>query len=876
MSPNRWQTIEELYHTASDLRDEERESFLLAACGEDESLFREVKSLLKYGDTPQCVLDSPAIAVVAKAIAADEIESNTFLLEGKTVSHYRILEAIGRGGMGVVYKAEDLRLGRLVALKLLPTFLARDPQALQRFEREARAASALNHPNICTVYEIDEADGLHFIAIELLHGETLKSRMARGPFQILEIISVASDVCEALETAHSNGIAHRDIKPANIFLMQRGGAKVLDFGVAKRVGSELEKSSTETSISLATNLDVILTIPGAQLGTAAYMSPEQAAGESVDGRSDIFSLGAVLYEMATGQLPFRKNTYADLIRAIQNENPTSLTDVNRNTSPALSRIVEKAMQKEPCLRYQTAAEMRADLAAVRSRLRTKINWQKAVLVPALVVVLLALAVPASLRSPRVGNWIRGKPPSSSVREIKSLAVLPLENSSGDADQDYFADGMTDALITNLAEIGPLQVISRTSVMRYKGTQKKLPEIARELNVDAVIEGAVMNLGDRVRINVQLIQADNDQRLWGKSYDRKISDILSLQSEVARAIVAELQVKLASSEKKPPLTPAQTVNPQAYEAYLKGEYFLNKWSTEGFNKAKDYFQQSIDLDPNYAQGYTGLAEYYGLAAFTGSAPPRDAWLKSEDLLAKSLEIDSNLSDTHTLLGMLKLQFRCDRAAAEKELNRALELNPGDMRALDYHSYYLLEIGRKDEAIAEKQRVLKHDPVSLITNAELGLYFVLAGRPDEAIVQLKKTLELDPNYPPAHMRLGRAYEMKAQYDQAAVEMQKAISLGKEPFRLMRLGELYARWGKRREAWQEIRELREMSTQRYVAPSGIALIYAQLGEKESALAWLAKAKGDDEPKVTDPGFDGLRSDPRFQALEARLKPDPACPPF
>jgi len=418
MSPNRWQTIEELYHTASDLRDEERESFLLAACGEDESLFREVKSLLKYGDTPQCVLDSPAIAVVAKAIAADEIESNTFLLEGKTVSHYRILEAIGRGGMGVVYKAEDLRLGRLVALKLLPTFLARDPQALQRFEREARAASALNHPNICTVYEIDEADGLHFIAIELLHGETLKSRMARGPFQILEIISVASDVCEALETAHSNGIAHRDIKPANIFLMQRGGAKVLDFGVAKRVGSELEKSSTETSISLATNLDVILTIPGAQLGTAAYMSPEQAAGESVDGRSDIFSLGAVLYEMATGQLPFRKNTYADLIRAIQNENPTSLTDVNRNTSPALSRIVEKAMQKEPCLRYQTAAEMRADLAAVRSRLRTKINWQKAVLVPALVVVLLALAVPASLRSPRVGNWIRGKPPSSSVREIK--------------------------------------------------------------------------------------------------------------------------------------------------------------------------------------------------------------------------------------------------------------------------------------------------------------------------------------------------------------------------------------------------------------------------------------------------------------------------
>jgi TolB-like protein/lipoprotein NlpI len=468
---------------------------------------------------------------------------------------------------------------------------------------------------------------------------------------------------------------------------------------------------------------------------------------------------------------------------------------------------------------------------------------------------------------------------SGESRVYSIAVLPLKNLSGDPSQDYFADGMTDALITNLAQSKSLHVISSTSSMRYKGTQKRLAEIGRELNVSLIVEGSVIPSGNHVRVTAQLLDAARDQHLWARRYDRDLKDVLLLQSDLASAVALEVAGRLTPSEESRLKANARAVNPQAYEAYLKGEYFLNKWSTDGFNKAKDYFQQSIDLDPNYAQGYTGLAEYYALAAFTGSAPPRDAWLKAEDLLAKSLEIDSNLSGTHTALGMLKLQFRCDRAAAEKELNRALELNPSDMGALDNHSYYLMEIGRKDEAIAEKQRVLKHDPVSLITNAELGLYFVLAGRPDEAIAQLERTLELDPNYPPAYMRLGLAYEMKAQYDQAAVEMQKAISLGKEPARLMTLGELYARWGKRREALQKIRELRDMSKQRYVAPSGIALIYAQLGEKESALAWLAKAKGDDgpnEPKVTDPGFDGLRLDPRFQVLEARLKPDPACPPF
>jgi len=431
MRPERWQTIEDLYHTASGLPDDQRDSFLRSACGEDQSLLREIESLLRQGDKPQCFLDSPAVAVMAKAIVADELRSNASFLEGKSVSHYRILETIGRGGMGVIYKAEDLKLGRMVALKLLPAYLARDPQALQRFEREARAASALNHPNICTVYEIDEADGLHFISIELLQGETLKSRLVRGPLPIKEIVEIASDVCQALEAAHSTGIVHRDIKPANIFLTQSGTAKVLDFGVAKRVGPEPEALGSDLSISSSTHFDLSLTTPGAQLGTAAYMSPEQAGGQPVDARSDIFSLGSVLYEMTTAQLPFSAKATEELIESIQHENPKPIVELNPKAPPGLIKIVTKAMKKAPALRYQDATEVQSDLTALRARLETKGNWRKAILVAAVVAVLLGLAAFASLRVPRVRQGILEKPPASTARQIKSLAVLPLANLTGE-------------------------------------------------------------------------------------------------------------------------------------------------------------------------------------------------------------------------------------------------------------------------------------------------------------------------------------------------------------------------------------------------------------------------------------------------------------
>ncbi len=874
MKAEQWQLIEELYHSASDLPEVQRRSFLQRACGEDTQLCQEVESLLRHGDTPQTFLDTAAIAIVAKAIAADKYNSPASALEGTSISHYRIVKALGRGGMGVVYEAEDLKLRRRVALKLLPNFLARDSQALRRFEQEAQAASALNHPNICAVYEVDEDQGQHFIAIELLKGETLKERIGRGPLDVREILAIGIQICDALEAAHSAGIIHRDIKPSNIVLTCQGSAKLLDFGVAKRVGPELIQQAETVSRLLPPNLDPTVTAPGAVIGTVAYMSPEQSAGDDVDARSDLFSMGAVLYVMATGQSPFPGKDLANVLQAIQHRQPTPIGQLRPKLPSRLVGIVNKALQKERSLRYQSAADMRVDLRAFRDRLAVIAKCRKMLPLIALAALLFAAAVAGSLRLQPVRGWILGKEYAPSA--IKSIAVLPLENLSGDSAQDYFADGMTDALITNLSKFGALRVISRTSSMPYKGAQKSLPEIAQELDVDAVVEGTVARAGNRVRINAQLVDAHRDQHLWARQYDAELKDVLQLQSDLASAIAMEVAGKLAPNELSRLKAKSRQVNPQAYEAFLKGEYFLDKWTTEGFGKAKVYFEHSIDLDPTYAEAYAGLGEYYGVLAFLGVESPRESWLKSEDLLSKAVEVDNSSSKAHSMLGMLKLQFRCDRALAEKELNLALELNPGDIRALDYHSYYLLEIGRTDEAIAEKRRVLQHDPLRVITNAELGLYLYLAGRNDEAIAQLEKALELDPNYAAAHARLGMAYARKQHYEQAVTEMQKALSLDNTPIRVAKVGEVYAQWGKRKKAFEAIRRLKEMSTQQYVAPSLSALIYARLGEKAAAIAWLEKAKPDDDPKISDPGFESLRSEPKFKMLEARLRSNPTCPAF
>jgi TolB-like protein/DNA-binding winged helix-turn-helix (wHTH) protein len=470
------------------------------------------------------------------------------------------------------------------------------------------------------------------------------------------------------------------------------------------------------------------------------------------------------------------------------------------------------------------------------------------------------------------NWRSRFFSTRAATGIQSIAVLPLQDLSSDPSREYFADGMTDALITDLAQIKSLRVISRTSSMQFKGTKKRLPEIARELNVDALVEGTVVQSGSRVRIDAQLIRADNEGHLWAQSYERSMSDVVGLQAEVATRIAAEIEANLTSQENAK-LAKAKAVNPEAYEDYLKGEYFYSKETNEGFEKAIDYYQKSIDLDPSFAPAYVGLAEDYGFMAYTRRIAPAEAWNKSEILLTKALELDPNSSLAHMLVGMTKLQYHCDRPGAEKEIQRALELNPGDMDAVDYHSYYLLEVGRTDEAIAEKKKVLEHDPVSVGTSTELGLYFLNAGRYDEAIQQLQSALELDPNFPPALTRLGLAYEGQQKYDQAVVWIKKALVVERTPGRLGHLGDVYARWGKKEEALEVIEELKNMAQQPYVPPNLIALIYTRLGQNGKALSYLEKAAREDGPSLSDSGFDSLRTDPRFKVLKARLVKDSAC---
>jgi TolB-like protein/DNA-binding winged helix-turn-helix (wHTH) protein/Flp pilus assembly protein TadD len=459
--------------------------------------------------------------------------------------------------------------------------------------------------------------------------------------------------------------------------------------------------------------------------------------------------------------------------------------------------------------------------------------------------------------------------------IQSIAVLPLQNLSGDPSQEYFVDGMTDALTTNLAHIQSLRVISRSSAMHYKNSGELLAKIAQDLEVDAVVEGSVVRAGNRVRINTQLIEASTDRHIWAGSFEREMPDVLTLQDDAARSIATQIAANL-TQEDKVRLKDAKTVNPAAYEAYLKGAYFFGKETGEGFEKAREYYEQSIHLDPAYAPAYVGLAETFAWQSYKGLQPPAEAWTKAENLLAKALDIDANSSEAYVLRGMIKLQFRCNRSGAEKDLKHALELDPGNVSALDYHSYYLLETGRMDEAITEKTKVAALDPVSVGTSAELGLYFLVAGRNDDAIEQLRKTLELDQNFSVAHTRLGLAYANKMQYDQAISELQKAIALDRAPAKVGRLGEIYARAGRNEEALAIVNELKEMSTHRYVSPVLIAAIYARLGNESHAIAWLEKAKVQDGATLNDSAFDSLRSSPRFTVLETRLKPEQVCPPF
>jgi eukaryotic-like serine/threonine-protein kinase len=792
-------------------------------------------------------------------------------LIGQTVSHYRIVEKLGAGGMGVVYKAHDSRLDRALALKLLPEKLAQQPQALERFRREARAASALNHPGICTIYDIGEQDGRAFIAMEFIDGETLRSHIHGKALPLQEILKLGIQIAEALGAAHAEGIIHRDIKPANIFVTKRGQAKVLDFGLAKLVPKGIASAEADSGGGSPDSTSTV----GIISGTPSYMSPEQVRGDDLDPRTDIFSLGLVLYEMATGRQAFGGGTGGTIIEAVLTRPPASVRSINPDIPPRLEGIIDKALCKDRDQRYQRAADMLADLEQLKRdadsgqpyRERDR-EGEAESLLTSTAGPLSSAGKPGSRTSTQQTGTFR-QPRVSKI--IGSLAVLPFENISRDPENEYLSDGIPGSLINILATVPRLRVIAQSTVFRYKGRQIDPQAVGRELNVRAVLTGRMMQSGGSLRIGTELVDVATGARLWGAQFDRKPGDIFAIQDEISNEISGKLRLQLTRAEKKR-LIRRHTENAEAYRLYLKGRHHWNRWTEEGFYKAIAYFQQAVEKDPGYALAYAGLADSYVLLGWNSYLPPKDAFPKGKAAALTALQLDSDLGEAHTPLAAVLWLYDWKWHEAQKEFKLSLELNPTYPTANHWHAEYVMTMGRQVEAVAKMKNSQELDPLSLIINVAIGWAFYMARRYEEAIEQLLRTVELDPNYPVTYWILGLLYRITGRYELAITAGEKGVNLsGGSPLMRAALAHTYGMSGRAKEALQVLDDLTKLARHKYVAPHFLAGIHIGLGGNERAIEYLEKSYEEHSHWLIylhiDPSMDALRNNPRFQDLLRRV---------
>ncbi len=775
----------------------------------------------------------------------------------QTFGQYRIIEKIGAGGMGVVYRARDERLERDVALKVLPPGALADEEMIKRFRREAMALSKLNHPNVATIYDFNTEKDVSFLAMEFISGVTLEQKLLSGAMPEAEVVQVGEQAAEALEAAHEQGVIHLDLKPGNIMVTPKGLVKVLDFGLAKlfRPAGTIGQTLTFTG-------------PQALSGTLPYMAPEQLEGRELDERTDIHALGAILYELATGKRPYPQETPSELIQAILHKQPERLRSLRAEVSEGLERIIFKCLEKGPDNRYASAKDLGADLnqletgdlsalIAGRPRGRAKRSLRQ-ILLPISVLVVAIAGLLFALNIGGVRDLMAGRTRSS---QVQSLAVMPLENLSRDPEQDYFAEGITDTLITELGQISALQVKSRTSVMQYKKTNKSLPQIAKELNADMVVEGSVLRSGDKIRITARLINPAEDRQLWVKSYERDTGGFLVLQSEIAQDITRQIGIRLRE-EKMLRSAKRKAVNPQALDAYLKGVY-------SGDN---EYFNQAIKLDQDFALAYTKIAEGYFLSGLFGDIPPRKAFLAMKQAALKALERDHTLGEAHGYLAVASLHYDLDWTGAEKEFKRALELNPSLAMIHHLYAHHLMALDRMEESMAEVKLASELDPFAWDRSLCSGWHCLFAADYDEAIELSRKDAQANPEDAWARVILGWAYEQKSMNKEAMAEFQSALRLWKDnSLPLAGLGHVYGIAGKKKEAREILERLLERSKRIFVPAYDVAVVYVGLGEKDQAFEWLTKAVEERSGFLVyikcDRRMDALHSDPRYAALIKRI---------